>query len=226
MSNFKQQFEIIYDKFVKMAAEKNSQTTLNAFARLLGISHSKVYAWQKGQWPSAEDCTRIEKLFNFNLRWLVTGEGDPEGQDAPATIDQATLQPQAKAIPLVGFASCGVQSLDQIMPFAVSATPPQVGPRTVAVIANGDSLVPAGIASGQVCYCDPDQSPLAGDVVYVAQNDDKGTLKVFLERTATTIKLKGWLPLNSENQRKAFEMEILAETIKTVAPVVLVRRRL
>lgn len=58
----------------------------------LGVSSGKGDAWKKGQWPSADDLDTIAARLGFSYRWLVTGEGDPEGDDAPAFMVE---QPQA-----------------------------------------------------------------------------------------------------------------------------------
>lgn len=83
MTDFSQLFRIIYDKYSDIAKKNGASPSLYGLARLLGVSHSKTGAWEGGQWPSAKDCATIEKLLGFSLRWLVTGEGEPEGADAP-----------------------------------------------------------------------------------------------------------------------------------------------
>lgn len=80
--NFTQHFEIIYNKFLKtVGADGTEQPSKAGLARYLGVNHGKMQAWEKGQWPSAADLANIETKFGFNLRWLVTGEGSPEGRE-------------------------------------------------------------------------------------------------------------------------------------------------
>lgn len=80
--NFKQHFVIIYNKFIKHAATHNLEAhSKAALGRFLDIGHGRIQAWEKGQWPSAADLAIIEQKLGFSLRWLVTGEGEPEGKE-------------------------------------------------------------------------------------------------------------------------------------------------
>lgn len=56
----------------------------------MNISTGKGDAWRQGQWPSAEDLAAIAEKLGFSYRWLVTGEGDPEGADAPPALPPCT----------------------------------------------------------------------------------------------------------------------------------------
>ena len=80
--NFTQHFEIIYNKFLRtIGATGTEQSSKAGLARYLGVNHGKMQAWEKGQWPSASDLANIETKLGLNLRWLVTGEGSPEGPE-------------------------------------------------------------------------------------------------------------------------------------------------
>lgn len=89
-------------------------------------------------------------------------------------------------------------------------------------------MVPAGIASGQICYCDPDQIPLEGDAVYLLRRDNKATVKLYLGSTEKDghIRLKGWHRASASGERKDFFLELPASEVVTLAPVMYVRRRL
>ena len=97
--NFSQHFEIIYNAFSKAETLQRRRPSNASLGRLLGHpSDGKVKAWKSGQWPSAEDLWRLEKQFGFSLRWLVTGEGDPYGQEggtAAASADDSDEGVQA-----------------------------------------------------------------------------------------------------------------------------------
>ena len=234
MTDFSQLFKIIYEKYTLLAKKHGAAPSLYGLARLLGVSHSKTGAWEKGQWPSAKDCAAIEKLLGFSLRWVVTGEGDPEGADAPTpsigtggTASEAKA-PAAPPVPMLGFAGCSVQGIGMVTPFAVAVSPVVFSPRTVAVVASGESMVPAGIANGHVCYCDPELTPMPGEVVFFRSKDGTGALKVYMgqgTREGSHV-FQGWLPVNDEGKRKEFEMDVDGEQIESIAPVVFVRRRL
>lgn len=86
--NFSHLFDIIYDKFIELCKNSGTPSGTLTFGKFLGHGHDgRVRAWKKGQWPSAEDCWTIEKKLGFNLRWLITGEGEPfEKAEPPQSI--------------------------------------------------------------------------------------------------------------------------------------------
>lgn len=221
-----QLFAIVYEKFSEAARTRGQNPSKLGLAKYLGISQGKMQQWEKGQRPKVEDMKRLVELLGFNARWLITGEGDPFG-DETASPNQPGLR-ALRPVPMVGLASCGVEGWNQVMPIAVSASPLMQGENMVAVIAAGESMVPAGIASGQVCYCDPDQPVLEGDAVYLERVDGMATIKLYLgegER-AGTIQLKGWHPVDAEERRMPFIVELPREQVAKIAPVIYVRRRL
>lgn len=223
--DWSQSYKILYDYYFDSLLAYEFGKSKLGFARLLGVSQGKTQHWEKGQWPSAEDLAVIAEKFGCDYKWLVTGEGDPfaTGQTEPCK------PPPPRPIPVLGLASCGVEGWEQVMHIAVSATVPVISETMVAVIAAGDSMLPAGIASGHICYCDSEQHPLPGDAVMVTRKDGLATIKLFLgegERGPDWIRLKGWLPPNGNNQRKDFFLELKKREVKTMAPVIYVRRRI
>lgn len=77
--DFSQYYEIIYDKFINTPETQQGRAAL---ARFLGHGHDgKVRAWEKGQWPNAEDIATIHQRLGFSYRWLITGEGEPFDRD-------------------------------------------------------------------------------------------------------------------------------------------------
>ncbi|MFV0422276.1 hypothetical protein [Oleidesulfovibrio sp.] len=78
--DFKELFEIIYDKFISSFADGNWPESKIGFSKFLAHEHNgKVQAWSKGQWPSAYDCWILHQKMGFNLEWLLTGQGVPVG---------------------------------------------------------------------------------------------------------------------------------------------------
>ncbi|MBG3875570.1 S24 family peptidase [Desulfovibrio oxamicus] len=199
-----------------------SQTSL---AARLGMAQSRFQGYlnakrQDNLWPVLPQI--LEAYPEIAREWLYFGEGEMLVSDRPAPPDT-----QLRAVPMVGLASCGIQGWNQVMPVAVSASLPVVGPNTIAVIAFGESMVPAGISSGQVCYADPDQDPLPGDAVYIARKDGLASVKLYLgvgER-AGDVRLKGWGD-PKDGERTPFYLDIGRDGIATLAPVIYVRRRL
>lgn len=221
------QFEIVFDIFASFCAKEGVKANKSALERLVGCSRGKASHWEAGQRPSLDDMLALSEKLKISIEWLRTGEGEPlhvghaATQPVPASV-------QLRPIPMVGLASCGVEGWNQVTSIAVSASPLIMGENMVAVLAAGESMVPAGIASGQVCYCDPDQPVLEGDAVYVVRRDNMATIKLYLgegER-AGLIRLKGWHNADEEERRRPFTLELPREEVVQMAPVIYVRRRL
>ena len=81
MKDFLQHFEIIYKKFVEQASAAGRQTSELAFARFLGANRGSMQAWKKGRIPNSRDLLAMHDKLGFAMRWLITGEGDPYGED-------------------------------------------------------------------------------------------------------------------------------------------------
>lgn len=184
----------------------------------------------------------ILKLFpDVRRDWLFFGEGEMLKSDEPnieaaPTVQPASqptivMQPQAQPVPLIGFAACSVMGWHGAMTIPVPVEPPTWHPDMFAVMASGESMLPAGIGHGHICYCDPTKVPGPDEAVYVETKDNLGTIKLFCGRSdvggAETIKLRGWLDIDPETgTQKPTGLEIVAHYVRKIAPVMYVRRRL
>lgn len=238
--DFSQSYDIIYDNFIKSDVASSFPRSRTGLARFLGHGHDgKVRAWEKGQWPSAYDCWVIHKKMGFCLEWLLTGEGEMLTTSPQPATAEAPQQPRATAkipaVPVLGFAACGVIGWSGQMAIPMAATAPHIGPQTIAVMASGESMIPAGIGHGHICYCEPDLEPLRGDIIYVRRHDELGTLKTFLgwgeaagvpEATKGELCLRGWTDRDEKGQQQELILTVDKALVKTVAPVVFVRRRM
>lgn len=241
--DFSKAFEIVYDKFAKLQDASSKKSSVLAFGKFLGHGHDgRVKAWKGGQWPSAEDCWELSKILEIDLLWLVTGEGDPfpspptdAEASAPASAPVAEApSPMARGlapIPLVGFAKCGADGWHGTMHIPVMVEPPDWHADLIAVAAEGESMLPAGIGHGHICICDPRKTPGKGDAVYVETLDAKATIKLFCGRTDRGGKayygLQGWMDKKPEEpEQKPFNLDVLESFVRVIAPVVSVRRRL
>ncbi len=154
--------------------------------------------------------------------WLYFGEENPIAKkDSQAP----------KAIPLIGFADCGVQGWHGAMTIPVTVSAPTWHDKMIACMASGDSMLPAGIGNGHICYCDPTLEPVMGEPVYIEQTNTMSTLKIFCGRTERGgkeyIELQGWQDIkHAKLVQKKFSISILSTAIALIAPVVYVRRRL
>ena len=134
---------------------------------------------------------------------------------------------------LFGFASCGIDGWGGTIPYSVSVTLPSVHEGMIAVMASGDSMIPAGIGSGQICYCDTTKEPSLGDAVYVQRTDGLGAIKVYLGKGMPGLHIpdegktafQGWLS-PADGVQKPFFMDVSDDALITVAPVIFVQRRM
>lgn len=230
--NFTQQYEIIYNYFLKSPYAKvhgNSQTGLS---KLLNVSRGACQAWEKGTFPTIKHIHKIHELFGFEYNFLCCGQGSP----FPEKHSKAEpLQKQQQAVPALGFASCGINGWGGKMDFTVPICVPTWHDKMLAVVATGQSMIPAGIGNMHTCFCDPLLSPMAGEAVFVQMYDKTGALKIFLgegeaaghDTKEDEICLKGWLDKqDGEEVQKDFILRIKKEFITIIAPVVFIKRRL
>lgn len=74
-----QQFEVITEIAEKYFSKRGLTYSQTAFENLLGLSRGKLTHWKKGQRPSSGDLEMLAKTLGLSPRWLLTGEGNPEG---------------------------------------------------------------------------------------------------------------------------------------------------
>lgn len=89
MHDWSQHYKIVYKKYYDFMLANGADKRVvheKAMRTFLGVSDGKGGAWKKGQWPSAPDLAAIAKKLGFSYRWLVTGKGDPFGDDASAPM--------------------------------------------------------------------------------------------------------------------------------------------
>ncbi len=167
------------------------------------------------------------------LRYIL---GLPRQEEHGASPPAAPLPPQqpTRTLPLRGFANCGIEGWGGSMTLSVSVSFPGFNEKMIAVVASGDSMLPAGIGNGQICYCDPDCEPTIGEPVFVQQKNGQGAIKLFMGRGvgegkklgSDSVALQGWLARAEDGTQKPFTLFLAGNYIETLAPVVLVRRRL
>jgi transcriptional regulator with XRE-family HTH domain len=174
--------------------------------------------------PDAAFLRALMERFGIDPRWLVTGEGEMT-LAAPSPVFAA---PGAAAgVPVMGLAECGLRGWYQRDLLAVTASRPGdfVDPDGFAVMAVGQSMVPAGILQGQLCFCSPRTQPSAGDAVYVERADGAATIKLYRGTEGEWLVLEGWLdPV--EGRREPYTDRLLLATVRRIAPVIYVKRKL
>ena len=205
--------------------KKKNKLNGNDLAKAGEISPQSVSAYGNMSLPRAEVLMRWATKLNLNITWLLTGKGEMLDNGSTLPIESTIIN---QTVPVTGIASCGTEGFEQIMPFVMAASPLKISPNALVVMAMGDSMIPAGIGRGNICYCDPDLTPVKHEAVLVRQRGNKGATKLFLGSgsAAGMTAFMGWLPPKDADKQEPFTLEILNTEIETIAPVVFIRRRL
>lgn len=174
--------------------------------------------------PDAAFLHVLMERFGIDPRWLVTGEGEMT-RSTPSPV--FAVPGAAAGVPVMGLAECGLRGWYQRDLLAVTASRPGdfVDPDGFAVMAVGQSMVPAGILQGQLCFCSPRTAPSAGDAVYVERADGAATIKLYRGTEGEWLVLEGWLdPV--DGRREPYTDRLLLATVRRIAPVIYVKRKL
>lgn len=236
--DFSATYQKIYNFFCTVAVKHGCNPNAAGLRKCLDLSVGKSLAWSKGQWPSADDLLKLHEKFGFSPLWLLSGEGDPwgktPGESESPLLDDAAQTPTPAAVPILGFASCGITGWAGKMTYPLAVALPHGTDGMLAVMATGESMLPEGIGHGHICFCDPHIPPVAGECVYVETTDGRAALKAFVGRgeaaghgtTAQEICLRGWLDKQGDEPQKDFYLRVSEAVVNTIAPVVYVKRRL
>lgn len=215
---------------VRLLVDKKTVTSLAALARAIGLKQQTLHGWlsedrEDNLWP------HLTKLLgcrpDVNRDWLFFDEGPMLKADLPPAPAPSWPALPARPLPVLGLVPCGIEGWHTINPIPIAATLP-VTSSMFAVIAAGESMVSAGIAPGQICYCDPDQSAFAGEAVYVSAVDGRATIKEFTGESPGkpgTLRFRGWQKLR-DGKREQFFLDLEDKDVEKIAPVIFVRRRL
>lgn len=214
-------FDIIFDAFMRSNAPGEDKARgIAGMATFLGLKRGKIMTWKAGNMPSHEDLGILHKKLGLSCQWLITQDGDPY---------QANFK---REVPLTRLVACGIESWDKTLaPEAFMF--PEFNTEMIAVVASGDSLIPAGILSGMVCFCDTQKDPGLGDIVYVERTDGLAGLKVYLgtgvpekhTARAGAVAFQQWTAAAAGSWTPQY-LDLDTEQIKTLAPVTLIRRNL
>ena len=175
---------------------------------------------KSGNMPSCEDLVILHRKLGLSCQWLITQEGDPY---------EANFK---REVPLTRLVACGIENWDKVLtPEAFMF--PEFSTGMIAVVASGDSLIPAGILSGMVCFCDTRKEPGLGDIVYVERADGLAGLKVYLGAGVPekhmakegAVSFQQWTTALAASWTPQY-LDLDAGQIKTLAPVTLIRRNL
>jgi len=141
------------------------------FARKLDIPRSTLVGWEEGKAVSIEVLKPLEKLFNVNMDWILTGEGEMLLSPIPA-------KSEGYKVPLLNQrVSCGEgtnwedeQNIESYID-VFSMIPQHKLGRLFALSVQGNSMIGAGIKNGDyVLFCTGDD-PVFDDDIYVFSLD-------------------------------------------------------
>lgn len=189
----------------------------SALARKSGLSLGAIQRYMKGGEPTRGALVRMAEACGVTLSWLVCGQED-EGA-APSAQGQS-------AIPVFGFAECGLQGWYNESRLRVSTSLDWPDPEIFAVIATGHSMAPEGIHPGFLCIVSPNTRPQKGDAVLIRRRDGTATIKLYQREDNDWLYVTGWLaPEKPGGPQQAFTDQIKRESIARLAPVIMVKRR-
>ena len=225
---------------LKLVRGKLSQT---AVAKDMGMPQTtwSTYENNKNQ-PDTEFLLRVCDMYRISRDWLFFGEGPMHALPAPQAAvarswtpmvqvqqpgadDPWTRAPWQEA-PVVGLGNCGPNdwySPDSLALRTIMPIPYPYRPEMFAVLAMGNSMQPAGIYQGFVLFCDPQETPVPGDTVYVEKRSGMAAVKKFLKFDDKQLHLKGWLPPDAKGDQQPYYEEINRDEVVRVVCVVVIK---
>lgn len=182
------------------------------FAQRAGIAKSGLNRILRGGTPTLNVLVAIANAAQVSIDWLATGK---------------FFSGKTSDVPIIGFAECGLKGWYNEVALTVSAHRLEdLGEEAFAVIAVGDSMRPAGIEQGFLCYCDPGDKPSQFDAVYLRKKDGTSSLKVYGGEEGIWLKLQGWLKPDAGGVQKPYVDRLKRDLISLIAPVIYIKRKL
>ena len=189
------------------------------WAKRMGIPGATfARIWNNHDIPKHEHLCRIAQHCNVSLDWLLMGNGEA-----------TSSKEKYISLPLSGLANCGIaqgwfnesEAQDRIILPSFMAEE-----NAFAVLCRGQSMVPAGIESGNVCIVYPDRPVEAGKPALIrTKSFVKGrevslaTIKVFDSEDEEAVMLSGWLDPDETGYQSLFTEKRLKNCITLIAPV-------
>ena len=187
----------------------------SALARRTGLSLGAIQRYMKGGEPTRGALLKISAACGVSVQWLMAGGDAVQAQ-----------QSAQKEIPVFGFAECGLQGWHNETRYRVNTSLDWPDPDMFAVIAAGQSMAPEGIHPGFICIVSPNTRPQQGDAVLIRRKDNIATIKLYTREDKEWLHVSGWLDPEKPGAPQApYTDKIRRDTIETLAPVVMVKRR-
>ncbi len=216
--------DIFFDRLPHVA---DSFPTRREAASAAGISTDQLTRYLRGEnQPTFLAMKKMCDAAHVSLAWLATGDGSRDAlYDSNVPISILTV-PSNRSLPVHQLAESGQIGWYDATTLAVSTTLELPDPQAFAVVAQGLSLVPEGIQPGFLCVCSPLLKPLPRDLVHLKRTDGRCTLMLYLKEDPDWLYLQAYLDPDKNGQQAVFHDQLKRSTIDSLAPVVIVKRRL
>jgi hypothetical protein len=191
------------------------------FAAILGITQTSVSkAKTKGRIP-ADWIVTIGHRSGYSLDWLCYGVGPKLRQDMLAT-DSPNLGSGSKPVILFGPANLQDWSVKIKTSLSVSCPPDiSLGDDSFAVIIPGFPIV-AKSRPSSIFFCDPDVSPVDGQLVYLERRDNLVVVGTFWSDKKDYV-VDVVRPTSTDQPQEPISLTINRELVVKIASVAFVR---
>lgn len=189
-------------------------------AQVLGVSRRSYNLYELGQREmSISQLQTLAEHFGVSPNWLLYGSDGSTAQ--PATVPES--------LRVLGMAECSLSDWyrnDDPLALSLPCPPDMDAATSFAVMARGTSLQPEGIRPGFLCLCSTAKAYQPGDIVFLEEHGGHISLKVLLAAKDMWLDLKGYLPPDETGTQKPYTDRRPRGNIKTIAPVVYIKRKL
>lgn len=189
-------------------------------AAIAGVSLDAVIRYLRGEnQPGFMVISRLSDAANISMHWLATGNGAME-------LDTVQEASSVRGIPMAGFAESKDAGWYVSQASVLQLTLDLPDPNAFATTVHSQNLIPEGIQPGFICICSPLLKPVAGDIVHLRRYDGLCALRIFVAEEKDWLVLKSYTDRDDKNQQHTFEDRVKTSTIREIAPVVYVRRKM
>lgn len=221
-----------FDEKLKRIYQATQASSESALARILNIKPPSIAAARKRQQIPTGWVEFLAARFGVSADWLFFGKGEmhpvlsPHAAALPGGTTPGSETFSSCAVPVIALGACSVTGWHSATNVYLMADPPVITKEMFGVLSVGDSMLPAGICEGQLLYCDPETKPRKGDAVFIRQNDDSASIKLYLQDDASNIYVQGWLPPDPSGLQKPYTITLFKNSVKTIATVLYTKRRI
>lgn len=192
---------------LRYAIEADGRTK-TAIAEAIGVHPPALSRWLKGSPPEMTHATKIAKVLNVNVQWLLTGEGEMvEIQAASnARILESVADIFTGTVPVISWAHAGAAaSYEELPPHWQDRIPTMCkSARAFGLIVEGDSMTPQCLP-GDIVTVDPDIELRNGCLVVAKMKNDGVMLRRFTRIDSGRVKLIAYNTLYPSTEHELAE---------------------